>query len=710
MRSPYCRLLFLLYVAFVVSAQSQQENTPILLFSRTKDDSDTVAGTRLRLTPEGSAFLGSLHAPFAIVSAVGPTRTGKSFLLNQVVHIANSSDASSKVLKSANPFPVGGGVASKTHGLWIWPKPITMGGVPTYLIDSEGLHGVESVQTIAYEVELFVHASMLASAVLYNTWAPVDAAHVRNLKALVAFSRLFMMDVAAATVDSNNTLPLTVPGEEHDLIAIPEHLDPPNLHWAVQNFNKYALRKAGWTAKEFLDQLITKDTFLEDANVDVRFLQQQFGTIELVPIVRPSDDDAKMAGDGDEIGWADFKEEYRKDVTSLHHSVSTHIAPKRLNGRNLSGAELVKLITLWDKEAPIQIPEHTNWARAVQLKLEHEAKRLLRAFDAAAAKLPITMQGDFATYTKKLQALADVEMAKMKASVKNLGEDPRGVMVIAFLEKELAHRIEQWENVYITWAETEIKAKGDAAHDEVMDWLLGLRDTPDRICKWWFTTSLKEALHKRIKMERDKIIKPMIKHFPSSYDHDIMHHIVGAGSGSAQERNMEIDTAVHQILLTHATCPNPFQIAVEVIQPLWNAYKTAFLAGGGLLSLGVAIQWRHTLSTMGVRLTHLTGTLLAHAYRHLIILGKEVIKISVPLLGIIYLLWIGSQVAILGRDVSNLRWNVRGLSDEMEDAMKALRGFARGFVTFVLVFGSGVAFLVMPWVWRRIWRGDTGRK
>lgn len=186
--------------AFVGSQQ-----TPILLFSRTTEETST--GSRLRLTKDGAEFLGSLKEPFAIVATVGATRTGKSFvsratlydvtqlhtqmlssltkLLNQVAKVA--LNATSGDTSSGLPFPVGGGVTSYTHGLWIWPEPLHLGGITTYLVDSEGLHGVESVQTLAYEVELFVHASMLASAVIYNTWAPVDAEDVRTLKSLAGW-------------------------------------------------------------------------------------------------------------------------------------------------------------------------------------------------------------------------------------------------------------------------------------------------------------------------------------------------------------------------------------------------------------------------------------------------------------------------------------------------------------------------------------------
>ena len=159
------KTLLFLFLLLSVLSYNCNANEPILLFSRRnpkiiQNGTLTSRNPRLKLTNEGEQFLRSLAPAFAIVSIVGPTRTGKSFLLNNLLRAfreaewQNSTDGGAHPLSGMMeidiakdvPFTVGKGVTSQTHGLWIWPTPLVVNGVTTYFVDSEGLHGVESVQ------------------------------------------------------------------------------------------------------------------------------------------------------------------------------------------------------------------------------------------------------------------------------------------------------------------------------------------------------------------------------------------------------------------------------------------------------------------------------------------------------------------------------------------------------------------------------------
>lgn len=60
---------------------------------------------KLMLHSEAASFICSLPAPISVATVIGPAKTGKSFLLSQVIsqpHISNLS----------------------TLGLWVWSRPM----------------------------------------------------------------------------------------------------------------------------------------------------------------------------------------------------------------------------------------------------------------------------------------------------------------------------------------------------------------------------------------------------------------------------------------------------------------------------------------------------------------------------------------------------------------------------------------------------------
>ena len=71
---------------------------------------------RLILVEEGLAVLKAQKEPFAIVSAIGPTRTGKSSILGRAFLREHGAE---------NTFEVGNGVTSHTGGVWMLSKPLT---------------------------------------------------------------------------------------------------------------------------------------------------------------------------------------------------------------------------------------------------------------------------------------------------------------------------------------------------------------------------------------------------------------------------------------------------------------------------------------------------------------------------------------------------------------------------------------------------------
>lgn len=127
MRLIACALLVAQSYAFGrLNAELGLEAVP--LFMR-----PAVSTGRLVVSEEGLAVLRAQREPFAIISAMGPTRTGKSATIGRAF------------LRGANEnvFEVGTGVTSYTSGVWITSKPIEVdtgsGTLRVLLIDSEGM-------------------------------------------------------------------------------------------------------------------------------------------------------------------------------------------------------------------------------------------------------------------------------------------------------------------------------------------------------------------------------------------------------------------------------------------------------------------------------------------------------------------------------------------------------------------------------------------
>ena len=119
---------------------------------------------QLELVEEGLRVLASHPGPFAIISAVGPTRTGKSSILGRSFLRGSSA--------GENAFEIGRGVTSYTGGVWILTKPVTLhtprGDMHAFIVDTEGFHGIggRTSKTYARPTSSLSHALCLSAPLL----------------------------------------------------------------------------------------------------------------------------------------------------------------------------------------------------------------------------------------------------------------------------------------------------------------------------------------------------------------------------------------------------------------------------------------------------------------------------------------------------------------------------------------------------------------
>ncbi|KAK3277670.1 hypothetical protein CYMTET_14335, partial [Cymbomonas tetramitiformis] len=110
--------------------------------------------TKLAVSHEGLDALRLITTPVAPIIVIGPYRSGKSFLLNQLLGVS-----------CGEGFGVGHQRDTKTKGLWVWGegKEVVMGGkrISLIYIDTEGFEskGISD----AYDDRIFALSAILSS-------------------------------------------------------------------------------------------------------------------------------------------------------------------------------------------------------------------------------------------------------------------------------------------------------------------------------------------------------------------------------------------------------------------------------------------------------------------------------------------------------------------------------------------------------------------
>ncbi|KAH9610281.1 hypothetical protein KSS87_000914 [Heliosperma pusillum] len=135
--------------------------------------------TRLRLSREGLEAIKKITSPIAAVAVIGPYRSGKSFLLNQLL--------------SLSCFGVGHMRDTKTKGIWVWGTPIEVkvDGVKTSVLylDTEGFESIG--KSNVYDDRIFALATVMSSVLIYNLPETVREADISRLSFAVELAEEF---------------------------------------------------------------------------------------------------------------------------------------------------------------------------------------------------------------------------------------------------------------------------------------------------------------------------------------------------------------------------------------------------------------------------------------------------------------------------------------------------------------------------------------
>ena len=161
--------------------------------------SEPVVGARALLLPDGEghglalqnstlAWLRTLPGPLAVVTAIGQYRSGKSFLLNQLMGIPCDRG-----------FGVGHKRETQTKGVWAFASTDNVTGATRIYLDTEGFDATGKAQV--YDDRIFAFSALASSALLYNLVETIKEADIEKLAFVAQLANEFWRRTHADETD-----------------------------------------------------------------------------------------------------------------------------------------------------------------------------------------------------------------------------------------------------------------------------------------------------------------------------------------------------------------------------------------------------------------------------------------------------------------------------------------------------------------------------
>lgn len=142
---------------------SEEKAIPLITFAN---------NGKLEFNPEAKNVLKKIDGPISVIGVAGKYRTGKSYLLNQVI------------LNKNEGFGVGGTINSCTKGIWMWNKCLKGTSpegkiVNVIILDSEGLGAIDVDAN--HDSRVFTLVMLISSYFIFNSLGSIDEESLENL-------------------------------------------------------------------------------------------------------------------------------------------------------------------------------------------------------------------------------------------------------------------------------------------------------------------------------------------------------------------------------------------------------------------------------------------------------------------------------------------------------------------------------------------------
>ncbi|XP_042047010.1 guanylate-binding protein 4-like [Salvia splendens] len=266
--------------------------------------------TKLRLSREGLEAIEKITTPIAAVAVIGPYRSGKSFLLNQLLSLSCDEG-----------FGVGHMRDTKTKGIWVWGTPVEVdiNGVTTsvFYLDTEGFESVG--KSNVYDDRIFALATVMSSVLIYNLPETIREADISRLSFAVELAEEFYGRVKGQDVA----------------------FEPAKLLWLIQrDFLQ------GKSVQEMVDEALRRvPNANEDKNIDqVNQIRESLAVMgdnsTAFSLPQPHLQRTKLCDMKDD----ELEPMYVKRRDQLKAVVSSIIRPKIVQGNTLNGKEFVSFL------------------------------------------------------------------------------------------------------------------------------------------------------------------------------------------------------------------------------------------------------------------------------------------------------------------------------------------------------------------------------
>ncbi|XP_019441903.1 PREDICTED: guanylate-binding protein 4-like [Lupinus angustifolius] len=266
--------------------------------------------TKLRLSREGLEAIERITNPISSVAVIGPYRSGKSFLLNQLLSLSCDEG-----------FGVGHMRDTKTKGIWIWGTPIELDidGVRTSVLylDTEGFESIG--KSNVYDDRIFALATVMSSVLIYNLPETIREADISRLSFAVELAEEFYGRVKGQDVA----------------------FEPAKLLWLIQrDFLQ------GKSVQEMVNEALQRVPNI-DGNKNIDMVNQIRDSLAIMgdnstafSLPQPHLQRTKLC----EMKDAELDQLYVKRKEQLKELVASMVRPKIVQGKTLSGKEFVSFL------------------------------------------------------------------------------------------------------------------------------------------------------------------------------------------------------------------------------------------------------------------------------------------------------------------------------------------------------------------------------
>ena len=295
---------------------------------------------KYHVAQEATDFIRGIPGPLAVVSIVGKYRTGKSWLVNQVLLDAPPGQG----------FGVGNTVNACTKGLVVANKILkikqTDGSVlNTIVLDTEGIGALDANST--HDSRVFALSLLLSSILVYNSMGPIDEDALENISLVTNLTK--HLRIRATSESKEEDAPLNIEGDEE----IRNYF--PTLLWILRDFTLKMVTPKGdpLTSDQYLDQsLAPRVSFGGGVEADVErqarknkirgLLRAYFPERSCVHLVRPCVEE----NDIQELDMADramLRPEFVSGLAQLRHRLIKLVKGKLICGKPITGTLFLKL-------------------------------------------------------------------------------------------------------------------------------------------------------------------------------------------------------------------------------------------------------------------------------------------------------------------------------------------------------------------------------